>query len=136
MVKHSPPAACGRLSWTGRPAGALLPPIFSTLEHAYLFYLTHGSVQLVEEIQALACQLNVADRVEFRKNVGWEELCQLLASSAVGIHTMWCEHFGIGIVQMMVRCHFLLYLALFTMVMGFFFLGRWCGHHCAQLGWS
>jgi len=57
--------------------------------------------QLVEEIQALACQLNVADRVEFRKNVGWEELCQLLASSAVGIHTMWCEHFGIGIVQMM-----------------------------------
>jgi alpha-1,2-mannosyltransferase len=61
------------------------------------------SLQLLDEVAGLARELGVEDRVSFRKNVGWDELRQLLGRSAVGLHTMWCEHFGIGVVQMMVR---------------------------------
>jgi alpha-1,2-mannosyltransferase len=57
--------------------------------------------QLLDQVETLAQERGVADRVDFRKNVGWDELRRLLGHSAVGLHTMWCEHFGIGVVQMM-----------------------------------
>jgi glycosyltransferase involved in cell wall biosynthesis len=66
-------------------------------------FLTAPPLQLLDEVAGLARELGVEDRVIFRKNVGWDELRQLLGRSAVGLHTMWCEHFGIGVVQMMVR---------------------------------
>lgn len=59
--------------------------------------------RLASEVEALAEELGVKDCVQLRKNVGWDELRRLLEQSAVGLHTMWCEHFGIGVVQMMVR---------------------------------
>jgi alpha-1,2-mannosyltransferase len=62
-----------------------------------------SDVQLLDQVETLAQERGVADRVDFRKNVGWDELRRLLGHSAVGLHTMWCEHFGIGVVQMMVR---------------------------------
>ena len=61
--------------------------------------------QLLDEVAALAQEKGVGSRVDFMKNVGWDELRRLLGHSAVGLHTMWCEHFGIGVVQMMVRLH-------------------------------
>ena len=39
--------------------------------------------------------------VQFRVNLGFPELLSELGSGLIGIHTMWNEHFGIGIVEMM-----------------------------------
>lgn len=54
-----------------------------------------------EELRALAKELGVEDRVRFCVNVSYEELKQWFARARVGLHTMWCEHFGIGVVEMM-----------------------------------
>ena len=34
--------------------------------------------------------------VEFRTNLGFEELKREMGDGIVGLHTMWNEHFGIG----------------------------------------
>ena len=34
-------------------------------------------------------------------NLGYPELLKELGDGLIGIHTMWNEHFGIGIVEMM-----------------------------------
>lgn len=39
--------------------------------------------------------------MEFRTNVPFSELKDWLARSLAGIHTMWNEHFGIGVVEYM-----------------------------------
>ncbi|MEE6472319.1 hypothetical protein FKM82_009575 [Ascaphus truei] len=39
--------------------------------------------------------------VEFKVNIPFEELKKHLSEAAIGIHTMWNEHFGIGIVECM-----------------------------------
>ena len=80
--------------------------------------------QFVEELKALAKKLSIQvrsdvlhgklaayhlahvsqqrqDKVEFRINAPIEDLKELLATCSVGIHTMWNEHFGIGVVEMM-----------------------------------
>lgn len=41
--------------------------------------------------------------VEFVVNAPLGDLRQLLGRALLGVHTMWNEHFGIGIVEMMVR---------------------------------
>ena len=56
----------------------------------------HGDMQRVQQLKELAGSLGVGDKVVFHLNVSFEELQQLLASSAVGLHAMWNEHFGIG----------------------------------------
>lgn len=55
----------------------------------------------VAELQDLAAQLRVGDNVEFKLNVSFQELKKQLAAATVGIHTMWNEHFGIGVVECM-----------------------------------
>ena len=47
-------------------------------------------------LRGLCMELGVADRVEFRLNVPYEELQRELVSATIGLHTMWNEHFGIG----------------------------------------
>jgi alpha-1,2-mannosyltransferase len=39
--------------------------------------------------------------VEFRTNVPYSDILDLLRRATVGIHTMWNEHFGIGVVEYM-----------------------------------
>lgn len=41
------------------------------------------------------------ESVVFRLNVTFDSLLEELANSLLGIHTMWNEHFGIGVVEMM-----------------------------------
>lgn len=48
-------------------------------------------------LRGLCQELDVADRVEFKLNVPFEELKRELAEATIGLHTMWNEHFGIGI---------------------------------------
>jgi alpha-1,2-mannosyltransferase len=45
--------------------------------------------------------LDMLDAVRFAPNLPYAELQGLLARAKVGLHTMWNEHFGIGIVEMM-----------------------------------
>lgn len=55
----------------------------------------------VEELKQLAQQLNVQNQVEFHLNLPYSQLRDFLSSSSCGLHTMWNEHFGIGIVEYM-----------------------------------
>ncbi|XP_067941776.1 GDP-Man:Man(3)GlcNAc(2)-PP-Dol alpha-1,2-mannosyltransferase-like [Watersipora subatra] len=57
--------------------------------------------QRVEELRRLAEELEVSESVEFCLNVPFSVLKEKMAESTVGIHTMWNEHFGIGVVELM-----------------------------------
>ncbi|KAF7214992.1 GDP-Man:Man(3)GlcNAc(2)-PP-Dol alpha-1,2-mannosyltransferase [Nothobranchius furzeri] len=52
-------------------------------------------------LRGLCQELGVADRVEFKLNVPFEELKQEMKEATIGLHTMWNEHFGIGVVECM-----------------------------------
>ncbi|KAL8004561.1 putative glycosyl transferase, family 1, ALG11 mannosyltransferase [Plasmopara halstedii] len=55
----------------------------------------------VEKLKMQAKELGIADRVDFVVNASFAVLKQFLAKSSIGIHTMFNEHFGISIVEMM-----------------------------------
>ena len=57
--------------------------------------------QRVESIKSLSSKLAIQDNVEFHLNVKFQELLELLGSANVGLHSMWNEHFGICVVEMM-----------------------------------
>lgn len=43
----------------------------------------------------------MGEDVEFVTNVPFAELKRRMGEAHVGLHTMWCEHFGIGVVELM-----------------------------------
>lgn len=47
-------------------------------------------------LRGLCQELGVADSVEFKLNIPFEELKKELVDATIGLHTMWNEHFGIG----------------------------------------
>jgi len=55
----------------------------------------------VTALEALAAELGVASRVKFVLNEPYPTLKRYLARGSIGLHTMWNEHFGIGVVEMM-----------------------------------
>lgn len=55
----------------------------------------------VGSLKVLAAQLNINEHVEFALNVTFEELKNHLSMATIGLHTMWNEHFGIGVVECM-----------------------------------
>ncbi|XP_007421273.1 GDP-Man:Man(3)GlcNAc(2)-PP-Dol alpha-1,2-mannosyltransferase [Python bivittatus] len=57
--------------------------------------------QRVNELKKLCQELGIEKKVEFKVNIPFEELKKLLADATIGLHTMWNEHFGIGIVECM-----------------------------------
>ena len=55
---------------------------------------------LVYKLRLLARELKIDEKVEFRtKDVSWPEILEWLRKSWVGVNGMWCEHFGIGVVE-------------------------------------
>lgn len=60
-----------------------------------------GDSKRVEELKQLCSKIKVEDYVEFKLNVNFDELKDLMSKSIIGIHTMWNEHFGIGVVELM-----------------------------------
>ena len=50
----------------------------------------------VTELKNLCNELGVEENVQFKLNVEFSVLKQLLAEAEIGLHTMWNEHFGIG----------------------------------------
>lgn len=55
----------------------------------------------VDQLQKLARELGIQDDVEFVLNQPYSVLKDYLGWASVGLHTMWNEHFGIGVVEMM-----------------------------------
>eukprot|EP00123_Amoebidium_parasiticum_P005432 comp16625_c0_seq1/m.14806 comp16625_c0_seq1/g.14806 ORF comp16625_c0_seq1/g.14806 comp16625_c0_seq1/m.14806 type:complete len:475 (-) comp16625_c0_seq1:38-1462(-) len=60
-----------------------------------------GDEERVRALKKESHDLGISDHVEIKTNVTYAELTQHLESSVVGLHTMWNEHFGIGIVEYM-----------------------------------
>ena len=57
--------------------------------------------ELVTSLQAEAAALRITDHVEFVINAPYSDLERWLSRAKVGLHTMWNEHFGISVVEMM-----------------------------------
>lgn len=55
----------------------------------------------VDQLKGLANELGIQDHVEFVLNQPYSVLHDYLGKASLGIHTMWNEHFGIGVVEMM-----------------------------------
>lgn len=55
----------------------------------------------VSELQQQIDRLQLADYVRIHTNQPYQVLLFFLAAAQVGLHTMWNEHFGISIVEMM-----------------------------------
>ncbi|XP_052526823.1 GDP-Man:Man(3)GlcNAc(2)-PP-Dol alpha-1,2-mannosyltransferase [Tympanuchus pallidicinctus] len=55
----------------------------------------------VNNLKCLCEELGVSNSVMFRINIPFEELKKHLAEATIGLHTMWNEHFGIGVVECM-----------------------------------
>lgn len=64
----------------------------------------------VTQLKALAEDLQIADAVDWEINAPYSTLQRYLQKATIGLHTMWNEHFGIGVVEYMVS--FLISLAL------------------------
>ncbi|KAI9253172.1 hypothetical protein BY458DRAFT_535891 [Sporodiniella umbellata] len=60
-----------------------------------------GDANRIEKLRQLAYELNIQDYVRFEVNAPYDLLVSSLASAKIGIHTMWNEHFGIGVVEYM-----------------------------------
>ncbi|XP_041857009.1 GDP-Man:Man(3)GlcNAc(2)-PP-Dol alpha-1,2-mannosyltransferase-like [Melanotaenia boesemani] len=52
-------------------------------------------------LRGLCQELGISDRVDFKLNIPFEELKRELVNATIGLHTMWNEHFGIGVVECM-----------------------------------
>lgn len=58
-------------------------------------------IQRVESLKSMCSALELENNVEFRLNVSFDELKELMSKSMIGLHTMLDEHFGIGVVELM-----------------------------------
>lgn len=54
-----------------------------------------------KNIEDFAKHLSLEKSVEIKANISYQELIQTYRMASIGIHTMWNEHFGIGIVECM-----------------------------------
>ena len=57
--------------------------------------------ELVRVLRLQTEKLGIANRVEFLVNAPFEQLQDLLSKATAGLHTMWNEHFGISVVEML-----------------------------------
>jgi alpha-1,2-mannosyltransferase len=78
------------------------------------FGLEVGGI-LLGLLKPLSHQLSRQHDIVFKPNADYADLKQLLASSKIGLHTMTDEHFGISIIEYMVRFAFLLEARLFLL---------------------
>ncbi|XP_023727628.1 GDP-Man:Man(3)GlcNAc(2)-PP-Dol alpha-1,2-mannosyltransferase isoform X2 [Cryptotermes secundus] len=55
----------------------------------------------VRDMQDLCKHLSLENNVQFRVNINYDELKRELQEGMIGLHAMWNEHFGIGVVECM-----------------------------------
>lgn len=53
----------------------------------------------LKNMEDLSKHLSLENSVEFQVNVSYQELLHHFERSTIGLHTMWNEHFGIGVVE-------------------------------------
>lgn len=58
-------------------------------------------MERMRNMRDLSKHLSLEDCVEFKVNVSYQELVQCYQMAKIGLHTMWNEHFGISVVEMM-----------------------------------
>ena len=56
----------------------------------------------IKNLQRKAVEFKLEDRLEFKVNISRDELIKYLSKATIGVHTMFNEHFGIGVVEFMV----------------------------------
>uniref|UniRef100_A0A0P4W684 GDP-Man:Man(3)GlcNAc(2)-PP-Dol alpha-1,2-mannosyltransferase n=1 Tax=Scylla olivacea TaxID=85551 RepID=A0A0P4W684_SCYOL len=57
--------------------------------------------QRVTALKDLAASLNIEDKVVWKLNAPFDDLLECVQQGTIGLHTMWCEHFGICVVECM-----------------------------------
>lgn len=60
-----------------------------------------GDEQRVQNLRSLVEELHLTEVVDFCTNLPFPQLKQALGNATATIHTMWNEHFGIGVVESM-----------------------------------
>ncbi|ORY95334.1 hypothetical protein BCR43DRAFT_492818 [Syncephalastrum racemosum] len=60
-----------------------------------------GDENRIDDLKRLAEKLGVSARVRFEVNATYDTLVSSLGTAKIGLHTMWNEHFGIGVVEYM-----------------------------------
>lgn len=60
-----------------------------------------GDADRVDALRELAQELGIRAHVQFALNVSFDELKSFIGNATIGLHTMWNEHFGIGVVECM-----------------------------------
>lgn len=54
-----------------------------------------------KNMEDLSKHLSLENSVEIKHNVSYQELVQIYQTASIGLHTMWNEHFGINVVELM-----------------------------------
>uniref|UniRef100_T1J3V9 GDP-Man:Man(3)GlcNAc(2)-PP-Dol alpha-1,2-mannosyltransferase n=1 Tax=Strigamia maritima TaxID=126957 RepID=T1J3V9_STRMM len=77
--------------------------LLSISENERLMYklILIGGCRHSEDEELVKSELDVSQYVEFKLNISFDELKVELALGTIGLHTMWNEHFGIGVVECM-----------------------------------
>ena len=57
--------------------------------------------KLVSSLKTLVCDCGIERNVDFVVNAPYSALQAHLSEAGIGLHTMWNEHFGISVVEMM-----------------------------------
>ncbi len=88
-----------RVLWRERFGKAATPPrlvMIGSVRNA-------GDAEIVARLKELAASLSLTEgrEFEFALNLPFAALKGYLARARVGLHTMWNEHFGIGVVELM-----------------------------------
>ncbi|CAM0136227.1 asparagine-linked glycosylation protein [Umbelopsis sp. WA50703] len=60
-----------------------------------------GDEKRIQSLRLAAKELNIEDNVVFEINASFSKLLDWMGRAKVGLHTMWNEHFGIGVVEYM-----------------------------------
>jgi alpha-1,2-mannosyltransferase len=60
-----------------------------------------GDEERIAALRKRAKELGLSNRVKFAINVSFDELLDYVGRAIAGLHTMWNEHFGIGVVEFM-----------------------------------
>jgi alpha-1,2-mannosyltransferase len=60
-----------------------------------------GDQSIVDSLHSRIQELGLVERIEIIPNASHSSLLEYYSRAIIGLHTMWNEHFGIGIVEYM-----------------------------------
>lgn len=60
-----------------------------------------GDASRVAELRKAAKDLQIEENVQFEIGISNDKKKEWLSRATIGLHSMWCEHFGIGVVELM-----------------------------------